>query len=354
MTQWVDFTEIRSRVSLEAVLFQFYAIDNLKRHGNKLIGPCPVHNGDSPRAFHADLDKNVWHCFSQCKRGGNQLDLVAVKEGIGIRQAALHLQEAFLGSSDPQPSPAPGPAPVPTSAQESEPGTEPTPSNHPPHNPPLDVILNVKADHPHLLKERGLDLATIEHFGIGYCSRGIMRGAIAIPVHNEKGQLVAYAGRRLKPSDIDQFGKYKFPKGFRKEAVLFNLNRAKEQAKEKGLILVEGFFSVFCLHQVGFANTVATMGCELSNYQADLLCHAKDVIVLFDGNEAGWSGAEAARDKLAGRVPVRIARLPQDTEPEDLSPKALRWLIRGMQVLDMEEVSFRFTELKPLRGENNG
>ena len=64
---------------------------------------------------------------------------------------------------------------------------------------------------------------TVEHFGIGYCSRGIMRGTIAIPIHDEEGQLVASAGRRLKPSDIREYGKYKLPKGFKQERVLYKL-----------------------------------------------------------------------------------------------------------------------------------
>jgi DNA primase len=88
-----------------------YGLTNLKRDGDKLVGPCPVHNGDSPRAFHADLKKNVWHCFSRCQKGGNQIDLVAQKEGISIREAGLKLQERFLGGDQARPKVVPGRAP---------------------------------------------------------------------------------------------------------------------------------------------------------------------------------------------------------------------------------------------------
>src|SRR3982751_4126743 len=91
MGQWIDFKELRSRISLEDVILRYYGITTLKLDGNKLVGPCPVHNGDSPRAFHADLEKNVWHCFSKCQKGGNQLDFVAAKESLSIRDAALKL-----------------------------------------------------------------------------------------------------------------------------------------------------------------------------------------------------------------------------------------------------------------------
>ena len=337
MTQWVDFAEVRSKVSLEDVLFRFYTINNLIRKGDKVIGPCPVHGGDSPRAFHADLSRNVWHCFSQCRRGGNQLDFVACKEDIAVREAALRLQQAFVGEGIPPPGKIPDSPPdqtTPVKSPQERQGKVPDPGEG---NPPLKVHLKLKREHPHLVKGRGLTPETLEHFGIGYCSKGIMRGTIAIPIHDERGNLVAYAGRRLKPSDIETWGKYKLPKGFRKELVLFNLHRAKN---EDFLILVEGYFSVFSLYQLGYTNVVAVMGCEISDHQAELLAQFKEVIVLFDGNQAGWSGAEAVKQKLSSRTTVRIARLPSGFEPEDLSPKALRWLIQGLQVLDLAEASF--------------
>lgn len=343
MPGWVNFQDIRKRVSIEDVLLKFYRIDNLKRDGDKLIGPCPVHQGNSPRAFHADVSKNLWHCFSKCQGGGNQLDLVAKREDISIREAALRLQAFFLTGTDAaQPT---NPCPPSRESRVLPPPKELatvglTKEDDTASNPPLDVQLDLKPDHPHLTADRGLKVETTKHFGIGYCSRGILRGMIAIPIHDEEGVLIAYAGRRLKAADITEFGKYKFPKGYRKEIVLYNLNRAKEFESEHGLILVEGFFSTVKLHEYGFPNVVASMGCELSDSQARLLSDAKEVIVLFDGNEAGYKGAEHAREKLLKYVPVRVVKLPSGTEPEDFSPKALRWLINGMSSLDLAEVSF--------------
>src|SRR5438132_388785 len=87
------------------------------------------------------------------------------------------------------------------------------------------------------LKRDGLKLETCQLFGVGWCARGIMRGCIAIPIHDEDGDLVAYAGRRLKPSEIREYGKYKFPKGLKKERILYNLHRAKAHQAKQGLIL---------------------------------------------------------------------------------------------------------------------
>lgn len=352
MSKWVNFAEVRQKVSLEQVLTRYYKITSLNRQGEKLIGPCPVHGGDSPRAFHADLDRNIWHCFSQCKGGGNQLDLVAKKEGISVREAALRLQEFFLGDHRETPEDDEGrkssgktgvrPKSRPSARRGDVPEGRPPPPETvepPSRNPALDLKLDLKSDHPHLA-DRQLKPETISHFGVGYCSKGILRGMIAIPIHDEDGVLVAYAGRRLKTSDIDQYGKYKLPKGFRKELVLFNFHHNREMMAENGLILVEGFFSVMKLHEAGFPNVVASMGCEVSDYQLELLARAKDVIVLFDGNEAGREGAKHVVERLGEGSTVRLVHLPDDTEPDDLSPQALRWLVNGMQVLDLTRVSF--------------
>lgn len=342
MGNWIDFREVRRRVSLEDVLLKHYGLTNLKREGNKLIGPCPVHHGDSPRAFHADLDKNVWHCFSKCQGGGNQLDLMAKIEGIEIRDAALKLQALFGGTTSEAKATPPTPqAPARSASKPAPASTEKkTDAEEDTGNAVLDVKLDLKPDHPHLLEERGLKIETVQRFGIGYCSRGILRGMIAIPIHDEAGQLVAYAGRRLKPQDAREQGKYKFPKGFRKELVLYNLHRAAEYQKEHGLILVEGFFSVAKLFEAGLPNVVASMGCELSDQQARLLAEAKEVIILFDGNEAGYAGAAKAKEKLAVLVPVRVVKLEAGTEPESFSPPALRWVVNGMSRLDIAEMTF--------------
>ena len=363
MTNWVNFAEVRAKVSLEEVIFKLYGVDTLSRHGDKLVGPCPVHGGDSPRAFHADLERNIWHCFSGCKRGGNQLDFVAVKEGVSVREAALKLQARFLVDAQGQdPEQARSPRPEAQSPQAGSPTGTPTCANgdgdapakarsHPVPadvggNPPLSVELKLAHDHPHLMQDRGLKLSTCENFGVGYCRRGIMRGCITFPLHDEHGTLVAYAGRRLKPQEIREYGKYKLPKGFKKDLVLYNFHTAKAGASEHGLILVEGAFSVLKLFEAGFENVVAAMGCDVSAHQVELLSQAKEVIILFDGNEAGRSGAEAVKAKLKDRIPVRVAHLPDDTEPDDLSPRALRWLVKGMQALDLGEVKF-WVRVKP-------
>lgn len=357
MTTWIDFAEIRARVSLEDVLLTMYQLGpRLKRQGDKLIGPCPVHDGDGTRAFHVELKKNAWFCFSRCRKGGNQIDFVAAKEGISVREAALRLHSFFHLADTPSVA-APGspkPPPPPTVAIDARsPASPPLPSPPPqrdePINPKLELRLDLDATHPHLLKERGLTLETMKHFGVGYCARGILRGTVAIPIHDEDGDLVAYAGRRLKWADVESHGKYKLPGGFRKDFVLYNLDRAREHGGAAGLILVEGYFAVLKLFELGFPNVVASMGCSLSEPQAQLLSkHSSDVTVLYDGNEAGRGGATAARKLLDSiGVHTRIVWLPDGTQPDTLQPRALRWALRGTKELELDELRFLLRETKP-------
>ncbi len=343
---WVNFREIRARISIADVLARYYRIENLKQVGQTLVGPCPVHNGDSARAFHVDLDKNLWHCFTGCKNGGNQLDLVAAKDQVSVREAALRLKKFFLDDDPtpaapatavpPQPNPPAARAPAPASGSKRE----------KPANPPLDLELQLLPDHPHILEDRKLTAETAAQFGIGYCARGILAGCIGIPIHDEAGQLVAYAGRRLKFSDAEDLGKYRFPKGFHKDRVLYNLHRALLEADgEFGLVVVEGFFSVMALHQMGIRSAVAAMGSELSDHQAMLAAKSRHVTLLFDGDPAGTIGAMKAVEKLAPLTRVHLGILPPDAEPEDCPADLLHWLLSGARTHNLSSLAIQTTPL---------
>ena len=100
-TIWVDYKAVKEAVSMEVILAH-YGITNLKKSGQDLRGPCPIHHGDNARSFSVSLSKNAFHCFSKdCKARGNVLDFVAAKEGCSVREAALKLAEWFGVISEP-------------------------------------------------------------------------------------------------------------------------------------------------------------------------------------------------------------------------------------------------------------
>jgi DNA primase len=154
---------------------------------------------------------------------------------------------------------------------------------------------------------------------------------IAIPIHNDKGELVAYAGRW--PGDPpEEEGKYKLPPGFQKHQVLFNFDRAVRETTEGKLIVVEGFFDCFKVWQAGFKNVVALMGSTLSKEQEDLLVNqANAVALMLDQDDAGEKAADDILFRLARRIFVRGIDLPSPgDQAEKLKEKELANLLRDI------------------------
>ena len=113
-------------------------------------------------------------------------------------------------------------------------------------NKPLTFNLqNIDHHHPYL-KERGVTEEIAQKFGVGFFpGKGSMHDRIVIPIHNPKGELVAYAGRSIDGSEP----RYKFPAGFHKSMELYNVHRVRD---EVSVVLVEGFFDCMKVTQAGF------------------------------------------------------------------------------------------------------
>jgi DNA primase len=301
---WVDFAQVKAAVSLRRVLEDYGILARLRRSGkDHCRGLCPIHHGEGRDAFHGDLRKNIFHCFS-CGAGGNVLDLVAQLEQCSLREAALQLQRRYLVMESAAP------------VRPQWPGRDQLVTEKTESNPALSFCLaGLDASHPYV-SARGLSWATATHFGIGfYSGRGIMRGRLAIPIHDEHGRLVAYCGRSV----IGEDPRYRFPAGFRKSVALFNYHRAAALAHE-GVVVVEGFFDCMRVHQSGFRSVVALMGAALSRDQEDLLVQRfRQVTLMLDGDQAGQTASQAAAQRLAGRCSVRQMMLAPDRQPDQMS-----------------------------------
>jgi DNA primase len=149
----------------------------------------------------------------------------------------------------------------------------------------------------------------------------MMKGRVCVPIHNEHGELVAYAGRWVGPDATipEHEGKWKLPPRFEKSRVLFNLHRVDEPVH---LVVVEGFFDAMCLHVLGLP-VVALMGRALSQHQLQLLESAgtQYLTLLLDGDEPGPGfthekpGAE--RDgRLQNRTPSPALRGASAAKPQ--------------------------------------
>jgi DNA primase len=300
----MDFYEIKNRLSIEEVLNR-YGIQNLKKTGNSLYGPCPIHHGDNPTAFRVSLDKNLWHCFTHCG-GGSVIDFIMQMEGLNKHEAFKKAEEWINNNKDYEKKIIKETVQIDENVQK---------------NPPLEFRLTLDPNHSYL-KKRRIKPETAKYFGIGYCKSGLFKGRIAIPIHDEKGQLVAYCGRAID----DKEPKYKFPKGFIKNLVVYNLHRVKE-SKGKEILLVEGYFDVFRLYQADYT-AIALMGSSISKAQEQLILSLdKQLILLFDGDKAGRQATKKAIKIFKGKVPLKVKYLPQGIQPDNLKEHELKKLL---------------------------
>lgn len=349
---FIDFTAVKAAVTFAQVLehYGLTAKMHRTRNGDGLDGPCPIHpEATGKDTFKVTLSKNCWFChLSACKCGGNHLDFVAKMENCDAHEAALKIDQWFnLGLAGKADSPPPrqqqggsaapsrpwsGSPPAHGNRPQSETRAEPLePVEELGENAPLSFKLeNLKTDHAYLT-ERGLTQATVAEFGLGFCAKGTMSGRIVIPIHNRDSELVGYAGR-WPGQPPDDRPKYKLPAGFRKSAEVFNLDRASKEEKGLPLIVVEGFFDVIKLWQLGFRRVVSIMGSSLSAAQETVLVEASEgragIILMFDEDEAGRMGREKALVKLARRLFVRVVPLPQEgAQPDHLTENELHALL---------------------------
>lgn len=291
----LDFDKIKRELPIERVLSKYDLHVNLKRSGSQLHGSCPVHGGDNPRAFSVSLEKNLWNCFTHC-RGGSVIDLLMAIEKVDARGAAkIGYNMLGIGIQD-------------ASSFDSR-------------LRPLQFRLSLEHDHPYL-KERNVDPKTARYFDIGYCSKGIMTGRVAIPIHDPRGKLVAYCGRSID----DAQSKYRFPRGFEKSRIVYNLNRV-QQIKSREIVVVEGFFDVLALYRSGI-ESVALMGSSVSAHQQEqLLSLEQRLTLMLDGDDAGRRGMAKALETLQKSRPIKAVYLPEGIQPEHLGSRYLREIL---------------------------
>jgi DNA primase len=317
MSAWVDFGAVKEAVSLEAVV-RHYQVNGLRgRRRGELEGSCPIHRGERPDAFHVHLAKNLFHCFA-CQAGGDVLDFVAAMEHCSIHEAALKLQAWF--GSPPSGRPFGARAGTAGNAQERELVREKSG-----WNPPLRFALSgVDSSHPYL-SQRGIDPATAREFGVGfYRGDGLLKGRIVIPIRNERGETVAYAGRALGEASP----KYRLPGGFRKGLELFNFHRAVATGSPR-VVVVEGYFDCLRVHQAGFPCVVALMGCSLSARQEKMLLDRFErVVLMLDGDAAGRAASRTLSAKLSRGCLVSVIRIPDGAQPDQLRPTTIRRLLQ--------------------------
>lgn len=155
----------------------------------------------------------------------------------------------------------------------------------------------------------------------------LFRNRIMFPINDRRGRPIAFGGRFMGDAKAIGVGKYiNSPETplFDKSRTLYNLDRAREPARQgETLLVVEGYMDVIGLWQAGFVAAVAPLGTAVTESQiSELWRHADEPVLCLDGDVAGQKAAiRAAERALPGLSPgksLRLAFLPAGEDPDSL------------------------------------
>ena len=172
------------------------------------------------------------------------------------------------------------------------------------------------------------------------------RSRIMFPLHDTNGHVIGYNGRAYKGEIVNRYANSKESDIFKKRDYIYNYHRAKEDARDKKeIIVMEGPMDVIRASTIGINNVVATLGTAISSSQANLIRRLSDNIILcFDGDEAGLKGTKAAIKELQDiGVNPKIVRLPEGLDPDEYikkygEDKFKTLLSKAYDVLEFKEI----------------
>ncbi|MDH5709686.1 MAG: DNA primase, partial [Hylemonella sp.] len=324
----------------------------LKKGGANFMGLCPFHAEKSP-SFTVSPTKQFYHCFG-CGKHGDAINFLMEQTGMSFIDAVKDLAQQY-GMQVPEEQVSPEERARAAEQREKQ--------------ATLGDVLEKAGEawrkqlknSPRAvayLKGRGLSGEIARQFGLGYAPEGWrslasvfpsyddpllvesglviahadegggeekrydrFRDRIMFPIRNVKGECIGFGGRVLgdeKPKYLNSPETPVFSKG----RELYGLFEARNAIREAGYVLVsEGYMDVVALAQLGFPNTVATLGTACTAEHAQKLFRFTDAVVFsFDGDAAG---RRAARRALDAALPfandvrsVKFLFLPDGHDPD--------------------------------------
>ena len=246
---FLDFAALKESVRIEDAI-QLLDLP-MKSANNQWRGPCPICKSGGPRSLVVTPAKQAFYCFG-ARLGGDVIALAA-----HIRQSDMKSAAEFLadGNSDLKS----------TTNYKSSKSTVPQErvgEREQKAVRSLQPLSYLEPDHPKL-HALGIAPETCASFGAGYAPKGIMRGKLAFPIHDQQGTLVAYGGIALEgdPSEMS------FPKDYDPELFIFNFSKIGEG----DVLLCRSPFEVLMASQNGIENAISFLTPTLSAGQLELL-----------------------------------------------------------------------------------
>ena len=322
----------------------------LKKKGSAYMACCPFHNEKTP-SFSVNQTNQFYKCFG-CEAKGNAISFLMDFDQLSFREAIEDLAES-AGLELPDTGPA-----------REDDGLMPA---------LLDTLANanrffkeqlrdrdISQDAVNYLKERGLSGEIAALFELGYAPPGWdslsktagddkktmdlmakagltarkdnggfydrFRSRVIFPIHNYRGQVVAFGGRILHSGEPKYLNSPETPV-FQKGSELYNLHRARSPISKLGYsLVVEGYMDIVALAQNGVENAVATLGTATTERHLHRLFRlAPSIVFCFDGDRAGraaaWRALENSLPELAGGRQISFLFLPDGEDPDSLVRK---------------------------------
>jgi DNA primase len=333
--------EIRSRASIVEIISDYVT---LKKAGRNYMGLCPFHGEKTP-SFTVSEEKGIYHCFG-CQAGGSvfhflmqydhltfpeSVERVAKRYGMAVERTQWSGASRELGEREN----------LYRINERVAANYQKSLFTHPEGRKALDY-----------LKSRGVDEATARKFMLGYAPQngsgllGLLKmekgsvsdalrlgllgqrgpqqfhekffARVMFPIINPAGKVIAFGGRVLNEALPKYLNSSETPL-FHKGATLYGLYHAKEGIRKADrVVVVEGYLDVIALSQHEISYSVATLGTALTaDHVRALSRFAKNIIALFDGDDAGQKAAARSFEIFveAGLL-GRAAFLPPGEDPD--------------------------------------
>jgi len=325
---------------------------NLKKAGKDYKACCPFHNEKTP-SFTVAPDKQIFHCFG-CGESGSAIDFVMKHDHldfVGAIETIANesgLQVVYEKSRDPKYSKTQEYFEIMKKVSDF-----------------YSLQIRSKKYQPIIstyAKKRGLSGEVAKRFEIGYSSpdwstlydhykddegsieklveMGLLvkkekqegfydrfRGRLMFPIHNFKGQVIAFGGRSIDEDNQPKYLNSPETPLFSKSKELYGLFHARKYSRSvEHIIVVEGYMDVVSLHQHGVTNAVASLGTATTPQHIDILSKTSNNIVFcFDGDNAGknaaWKALNIALPKIKAGLIIKFMFLPDGEDPDSIIRK---------------------------------
>lgn len=347
-----DIDEVRQRTDIKEIVDGYVT---LKTAGlGSFKGLCPFHDERSP-SFTVRPQVGRYHCFG-CGEDGDAISFIQKMDHSSFHEAVEKLA-ARIGYE----------------LRYEDGGTGPSREEVGKRQRLLDahkiadeffraqLLIPGAGEARSFLDGRGFDRAAAEHFGVGYApqgwdallkhlrgrgftdaelkltgmfsegNRGIydrFRGRLIWPIRDIAGDTIGFGARKLY--EDDQGPKYlNTPETtlYKKSQVLYGIDLAKRSiAKDRQLVVVEGYTDVMACHLAGITTAVATCGTAFGTEHIKIARRllsddgtGGEVVFTFDGDAAGQKAALRAFEEDQRFVAqTYVAVEPTGADPCDL------------------------------------